>query len=640
MQNSKRKLIDSASSTPNELDDLYADMCMVPMHPDLRERILPRIEAITSDPGLPSSVPKSAQSKAAGKQVGSGKELDEMVSKLLRQNSKARVGLNDGLIIPGTYFPLGTPVRTVRRTALDRAPLTGTVRVIVVLVNFKDKKMSASHNKQHFKDLFFSTGVITNGSVKEYYKEVTNNIIKIDGEVVGPFNLSQNMSFYAHGDSGTGGALPNARTMAQEAAQLANPSVNFAPYDNDGNGFVDAFVVIHAGSGAEQTGSVNDIWSHKWVLPAEFNADGTKIYPYLTVPEDSRIGVCCHELGHLLFGFPDLYDTDGSSEGIGNWCLMAGGSWNGNGDIPAHPSAWCKANQGWVSTIVQTSNADVSIADVKTSHNVYRLWKDGTGGSEYFLVENRQKKLYDKKLPGEGLLIWHIDDSISSNTNEVHPKVKLVQADGLNQMEAGTNRGDAADSYPGSGNKTSFSDTSTPNSKSYAGAKTCVAVTNISASGATMTARLSVKCAVLKSMAKDLQDTKGIDKPQIEKNLQKDLVKEIEGKAFVKDIEGKQFVKEIEKPVTDKSAGFDKATDKVGDKLHAGGFPGGGGLPGGGGFGGGNPAGSQPFINAGLRPDLSQGALLSESDLRNVQGEMQGGNAQAKRLFDSKLPET
>ena len=80
-------------------------------------------------------------------------------------------------------------------------------------------------------------------------------------------------------------------------------------------------------------------------------ADGDQIYAYLTVPEDARIGVCAHELGHLLFGWPDLYDTDNTSDGIGNWCLMAGGSWNGGGDTPAHPSAWCKAQQEWVTVV-------------------------------------------------------------------------------------------------------------------------------------------------------------------------------------------------------------------------------------------------------------------------------------------------
>ncbi len=74
-------------------------------------------------------------------------------------------------------------------------------------------------------------------------------------------------------------------------------------------------------------------------------ADGTKVFASLTIPEDAKLGVSAHELGHLLFGFPDLYDTDYTSAGTGNWCLMAGGSWNAGGDTPAHPSAWCKPSR-------------------------------------------------------------------------------------------------------------------------------------------------------------------------------------------------------------------------------------------------------------------------------------------------------
>src|SRR6185503_2902946 len=145
--------------------------------------------------------------------------------------------------------------------------------------------------------------------------------------------------------------------------------------------------------------------SHKATLPAVYNTDNTKIYGYLTIPEDAKIGVCAHELGHLLFGFPDLYDTDYTSEGIGNWCLMAGGSWNGNGDIPAHPSAWCKANQGWATVTNVSANGAISIPDVKASRNVFRVWTNGASGTEYFLLENRQQSGYDAQLPGGGLLI-------------------------------------------------------------------------------------------------------------------------------------------------------------------------------------------------------------------------------------------
>lgn len=280
--------------------------------------------------------------------------------------------------------------------------------------------------KAHFEQLFFSVGSIATGSVKEYFTEASGGKIDLQGQVVGPFMMPKKLTEYAAGQSGTGNTALNARDMALAAANAANPSVNYSIYDNDGNGFVDAFIVIHAGKGAEVTGSANDIWSHKWNFKGgALNADGTKIYSYLTVPEDSKIGVCCHELGHLLFGWPDLYDTDGSSEGLGNWCLMAGGSWNGTvaGTTPAHPSAWCKANQGWVSVINQTSNQNVNIADVKTSKAVYRLWKDGAAGNEYFLVENRQKTNFDSKLPAGGLLIYHVDEAISGNSNEAHPKV-------------------------------------------------------------------------------------------------------------------------------------------------------------------------------------------------------------------------
>src|SRR6185436_10276194 len=151
----------------------------------------------------------------------------------------------------------------IRSAAADRSPLQGTLRVIVVLVDFTDKHMTQT--QQHFKDLFFKQGGAQK-SVREYFAEVTNGLVDIQGDVVGPFRLPQTLAAYAHGASGLGAAAPNAQTMAKDALLAANPTVNFTPYDNDGNGFVDAFIVIHAGPGGEVTGSSGDIWSHKWVL--------------------------------------------------------------------------------------------------------------------------------------------------------------------------------------------------------------------------------------------------------------------------------------------------------------------------------------------------------------------------------------
>jgi immune inhibitor A len=440
---------------------------LAPPHPSLRRKLKSTLASLK---------------RAAG---------DSVAAERITLGHARTVGLDDGAIYPGDAFPLGTSIAPVRRAALARAPLTGEVRVLVLLVDFPGEAMK--RKKKSFEKLFFSIGELKKGSVREYFREVSNHTIDIVGEVVGPLRMPKKQKAYAHGASGMGHTEPNARTMARAAAVAADPLADFDLFDNDGDGFIDAFIVVHAGKGAEVTGSKHDIWSHKWVLPGgALEADGKKIYAYLTVPEDCKVGVCCHELGHLLFGWPDLYDTDGSSEGIGNWCLMAGGCWNGNGKTPAHPSAWCKASQGWISVVNQKSNETVKIVDVKTGFEAYRLWKNGRPGSEYFLVENRQRAKFDSKLPGDGLVIYHVDEAIDDNSNEAHPKVALVQADGKRQLEKAINQGDAGDPYPGSTKNRSFDATSDPDSRSYGGMPTAVSVTSIGASGASIRVKLVV----------------------------------------------------------------------------------------------------------------------------------------------------
>ena len=168
-------------------------------------------------------------------------------------------------------------------------------------------------------------------------------------------------------------------------------------------------------------------------------------------------------------------------------------------------SAWSKYRLGWVTpTLVTDSLTNESIDSAATAMDVYQLLpgSPATGG-EYFLVETRYRVsgTFDEGLPGEGLAIWHIDESRTDNNNECSPpadcsknhyKVSVVQADGNWDLEKRNNSGDDGDLYPGSTNNTSFTGSSTPASQLYNGLSNIAEVTSISPPQSTMTATLSV----------------------------------------------------------------------------------------------------------------------------------------------------
>ena len=182
---------------------------------------------------------------------------------------------------------------------------------------------------------------------------------------------------------------------------------------------------------------------------------------------------------------------------------MAGGSWNDGGDRPAHPSAWCKANQDWASVTNVTTNGPCTFPAVEKAHSIVRLWKAGAKSSEYFLLENRQRIGFDDALPGDGLLVWHIDEAKPTNSDETHFKVALLQADGKRDLERSGNRGDAGDPFPGSANITALGNATTPNTRSYANRSTSVSLDQISPSAASMSATITVK----PTLAKEPKDT-------------------------------------------------------------------------------------------------------------------------------------
>lgn len=367
--------------------------------------------------------------------------------------------------------------------------------VITILIEFQDTPHLGVHSVGYFDQLIFDSS--GSRSMYDYFREASYNQMSISGDVAPSwYTSSKDVDEYGRDSaSGVDDFYGPIYRLVVEAVQLADSDVNFADYDEDGDGTVDHVIIVHAGQGQESSFDTDMIWSHHWAVldanPAspgmqELVADGVKVYGYTMLSEQSPLGVFAHEFGHEL-GLPDLYDIDDSSEGIGEWGVMGGGSWLGSpeGSRPSLPCAYSKAKLGWVDPFpVTTSLIDQPITSIRTNPVAFKLpIRDSNG--EYFLVANRQKDGYDLNLPGSGLLIWHIDENVPDNSNDAHRMVDLEEAD----EKSGENPLDATDPWFDSAD--GFNPTSVPNSNAYGNVRTGWRVVNIGASGQTTTADIS-----------------------------------------------------------------------------------------------------------------------------------------------------
>ena len=351
-------------------------------------------------------------------------------------------------------------------------PASGVVRNIVILACFSDQwngsTVSPSYGRppSEYEDLFNQVGYTTDGaagSVKDYYDEVTYGSLSIESIVTAWVLLPQNQAYYGAND-GSGDDLAPQQMVIDAIAAADAAGLDFSSGDGDGDGWVDMLTIMHSGLDESWTGNPSEaIWSHRWAIQDQ-TVDGVTMSDYSTNPalrydttSITRIGVICHELGHV-FGLPDLYDYSGTTSGAGKWCLMASGSWGAayvggmpTAHRPVHLSAWCKQELGLVQlTEVHSSNA-VSLDQVETNAAVHVL-RDGAANDEYFLIENRQDVGFDSDISlsaSPGILIWHVDNGSNNNdlNNNDHPVVKLEEADANNSLGSRASPIQAGDSW-------------------------------------------------------------------------------------------------------------------------------------------------------------------------------------------------
>ena len=390
---------------------------------------------------------------------------------------------------------------------------TGKKKGLIILVQYKDKKFKFGHNQKMYDRMANETGYNTSlgfvGSVKDYFLAQSNGQFELDFDVVGPYTLNHEYAYYGAPSGESHDVRP--RDMVYDACRLADPDVNFADYDWDGDGYVEQVYVLFAGLGQAAGGDENTIWPHESKLQYGNNGsyvskdNNVTVNTYACGPELTLqytpiayrervdgIGTLCHEFSHCL-GYPDLYDTNyGGNFGMGSFDLMDAGSYNGESFCPPNYSAYEKWFAGWITPIVLDKPASVKgmqAQDVKYGQ-AFVVYNDNNK-NEYYLIENRQQSvgIWDKQLPASGMMITHVDydeniwalnnvNTIVNYSNQYgkdyayldndHQRLTIFHAD---NEEGASTKSQAGDLYPFNGNN-SLTDTSSPAATIYQGGST------------------------------------------------------------------------------------------------------------------------------------------------------------------------
>lgn len=263
----------------------------------------------------------------------------------------------------GVVDASGKPVRRVMAGATggEGIGVTGKRKGLVILVNFKDKKMQSKHTQAEWNDYFNKVGYNkygNNGSVHDYFYAQSYGKLDLEFDVIGPVTVSKNMASYGANDAQGNDIDPAG--MIKEACELAyaKEKMDMSQYDWDGDGAVDQVYVIYAGYGEAAGGEANTIWPHEWDIQGggySLVLGGQRIRTYACSSElnggngtdISGIGTACHEFSHCM-GIPDFYDTSGDSFGMDAWDLMDYGSYGGDGYEPTGYNTYEKWVSGWI----------------------------------------------------------------------------------------------------------------------------------------------------------------------------------------------------------------------------------------------------------------------------------------------------
>ena len=349
-------------------------------------------------------------------------------------------------------------------------PHMGTPKALVIMADFVDQKFKHSddttllifeqylNNTERPKFDPDTTLRKNYGSVKMYFRSMSNNRFDPTFDIKAVVHLSDSMKVYGPGKN------DNMNDFLTDVCDLADEAgVDFSQYDANDDGFVDLVYVIYAGYGQSTGGGDDTIWPKSGSIALSKTYDGKSICRFgvhselnfnpvddkrYKEPHINGIGLFCHEFSHCM-GLPDLYPTDSNAQRVGNpameyWDIMDSGEYTNNGYRPTAYTAWEREYMGWfkLDTLdVNCIGEQITLQNIDKGGKAYRILKDGeTSGNEYIFLQNIQSYQWNYALGilfGHGMLVTHVDFDktlFSINSNHVndeigHSRMTIVPAD-------------------------------------------------------------------------------------------------------------------------------------------------------------------------------------------------------------------
>ncbi|NIM17928.1 MAG: M6 family metalloprotease domain-containing protein [Candidatus Aminicenantes bacterium] len=442
---------------------------------------------------------------AAAKQLGSHRVSPALIA-CARNRLQNLPGRDRGPIMPNKDNINLEPVEPLSLFpgSLPGLPATGKVKILTLLVSFADYPNQFPGD--YINDRLYGnpSAGYPYESLRNYYLRSSYNQLEIEGDVLGWYQTPYPRADVAPNDADyTGGNTVKRENLIKEVlTYYDNQGHDFSQYDNNGNGIIDYFIVVWTGPRGEWI----DFWwaYHVYFTDWNFKLDGKVLgdYSWQSEKEDNRaasglsVSTIIHETGHAL-GLPDYYDYDedvGPSGGIGHLGMMDSTEGDHN--------CFSKFLLGWIDPMVFTSGLQtISFAPSGTTPDAAIVMPGfdlQNPYAEFFMIQNRYPLGNDTDFTYPGLVIWHVDARLNDrgtnfeydNSYTVHKLLRVMEADGLEEIETMLARFDAGDFYtPG----TVFGPISSPSSAKYSGHPTAIQVDQIQLDNEMASAAITVQ---------------------------------------------------------------------------------------------------------------------------------------------------